>query len=339
MPPSFLCKTCHKSFLSRRGLLQHRNRSSCAKIIENSHPGLRALNEEEDRLYALRDKQPSTQNETQEEVEDDFSGYVDFDPQDEPHHNDNDAPILKKNGSVLRNNPVEYERLLIADCSPGQDNHESDINHQPSSRVAAGGNDHDQAISPPQGMVLVQQCHDSPAATREEEATPAVEANLEHEALLGKASLVSMSKYGKIQSAISYCDESMACFYKLCDDTGAPKFLCDRFFTLLSEQMLYNSFNPLNSEITKRKSYFERVQSRLGIPPPESIPVQLETGKEVVVYRYNFLERLQRHLISDVYSDLTNLSLPNVIDPWSSLFPRCREEEGDNPLDYSSTTR
>ena len=44
---------------------------------------------------------------------------------------------------------------------------------------------------------------------------------------LGRDSLVSIPMIAKIQS-VSSCDQSMARFYKQCDDTGAPKFLCDK---------------------------------------------------------------------------------------------------------------
>jgi hypothetical protein len=120
--------------------------------------------------------------------------------------------------------------------------------------------------------------------------------------------------------------------YRLCDNAGAPKYLCDEFLAMLKEQMLQNSFDPLSPTITKRRTFFPRVQQQLGIPSPEAIPVKLESsGEIVVVYRFHFLERLQRHLLSEVYSDTANLSLPNPHNVWSSLLV--------DPVDYSSTTK
>jgi Plavaka transposase len=94
-----------------------------------------------------------------------------------------------------------------------------------------------------------------------------------------------------------------------------------------------NFFDPITGDFSRSRTFFPRVQRLMGIPAPQAIPVLLESGEEVVVHRFDFVERLQRHLLSMPYSDLTNLSLPNANDPWSSL-----PKDTDAP-DYSTSTK
>ena len=152
---------------------------------------------------------------------------------------------------------------------------------------------------------------------------------------LGRKSVCAFDEVDSSMQVVPPFAKSMARLYKLCDDAGAPKFLCDKFLSVLEEEMRTKSFNPLDERITKRRTFFPRVQSLLSIPSAEAVPVQLETGEEVVVYRFHFAERLQRHLISAVYSDLDNLSLPSPQYPWSSI-PSLQMEDGGQT--YSSST-
>jgi hypothetical protein len=147
---------------------------------------------------------------------------------------------------------------------------------------------------------------------------------------LGRPYPHPVSQQGIILSVAPH-DHSMARLYKACDSAGAPKYLCNQFITiLLQAESLHNPFDLMDPLISKPRTYFPRVQRQLGIPGPQCIPLTLESGQKVVVYRFDFMERLQRHLLSHAFSDLNNLSLPDPSNPWNSMVEQ---------IDYSSSTR
>ena len=125
----------------------------------------------------------------------------------------------------------------------------------------------------------------------------------------------------------------MSRLYKTSDDAGAPKYLVDKLLDIVKEEMGNNNFDPMLGDVSRRRSFFPRVQRLLKIPAPEAITVPLETGEEVIVYRFDFAERFQRHLLSTPYSRLSNLSLPDPGNPWSST------ATGVQAPTYSTTTQ
>jgi hypothetical protein len=322
---TFQCSICGTYYGTSRGLSYHQNRSACVSGYVDSLPAMKrlraaassattisrsGLNPSTQQLPAqpiTESNQQATQEE--EDVDFDFAGNFDDFEDDITSHDPTPQPggptIRQASSHMNRDRQIDYERPWVP--PPLEERHPVE-NHQDNLQV----NHQDKQLPPPTLEDLCVQNKHLPAST-------------------GRDSIVSIPMIGKIVS-VSPCDQSMARFYKLCDDTGAPKFLCDKILAMLQEEMMFNSFNPSTVGISKRRTYFARMQKQLAIPPPESIPVKLESGEEVIVYRFDFQERLQRHLISDVYADLSNLSLPNQLDPWSSI-------PSDNAVDYSSATR
>lgn len=110
-------------------------------------------------------------------------------------------------------------------------------------------------------------------------------------------------------------DRSMARIYLMCDDAGCPRYLADSLITQLRKEIVHNSFNPLSGSITRRDSFMLRALKSTGTAPPEAIPITLESGQKVTVFRFPFKQVVQEHLLSDVFADLDNLSV-NASDPW-----------------------
>ena len=297
-PPALHCRVCGRNdFESRRGLSFHLNKTSCGVIFEDSFPEMKRSRADENALLShLAAPKPREvespiiqQFEAQEQEEVvDFQVYADFaethDNPPSPIHGGGDdgdddgggGPIILSAGLVeISSKPIQYERLLLLE---EEEEEEQQDNHQPTALDI-------QAPQQQQELNFLASSISREATQQEEHA----EVEAPPASLLGKASLHALPKSVTIQSSVSLFDQSMACFYKLFDTAGAPKYLCDDLFELLRQQILCNSFNPLNPEMTQRKSYFDRVQSRLGIPPPDSIPVLLESGQEVVVYPISFL--------------------------------------------------
>ena len=102
---------------------------------------------------------------------------------------------------------------------------------------------------------------------------------------------------------------SMGRLYKVCDDAGAPKLLCDKFMEVMRQETSLRGFDPNSKFICKRRTFFDRARRQLNISKPEEVRLTLESGTQVSVFRFNFKERLQDHLTSVVFSDLKNLTL------------------------------
>jgi hypothetical protein len=120
--------------------------------------------------------------------------------------------------------------------------------------------------------------------------------------------------------AVTDEDLAMARFYKICDDAGAPKYLMDRIFTTLQEEIL-GGFNLKSPNITQRKSFFPRVQRKMKVEPAMNTKVTLHNGDCVHVSQFHFREQLQRHLESLPFASLDNIDMPDPSDPWSSNYP------------------
>ena len=149
---------------------------------------------------------------------------------------------------------------------------------------------------------------------------------------LGRPSRMSLEDQNGIVLSVTPHDQVMASLYKLCDDAGAPKYLCDDIVSLIREKTLKNNFDIFSPAMSQRRTFFRRVKRQLDIPGPEAIPVTLESsGGTVTVYRFRFLERLQRHLLSQVYSDMENLTLPDPTNVWNSMV--------SDPADHSSAIK
>ena len=110
-------------------------------------------------------------------------------------------------------------------------------------------------------------------------------------------------------------DRSMARIYQLCDRSGSPRYLADAIIQQLRIETTQNGFDPCHAAVTKRDSFMQRVSNNIGSASPESIPITLESGQVVTVFRFPFLESLQAHLLSAVFSNLDNLSV-DLCDPW-----------------------
>ena len=115
---------------------------------------------------------------------------------------------------------------------------------------------------------------------------------------------------GHTTSSISQSDRVLARIHQKCNQVGAPRYLVDDILAILKEETLAHRFNILESSITQRKSLFQRLQDAINVEPVEEIPVLLESGLKTTVYRFNFIDMLQRHLLSSVFADFGELNLP-----------------------------
>jgi hypothetical protein len=111
-------------------------------------------------------------------------------------------------------------------------------------------------------------------------------------------------------------DRSMARIYRLFDNAGSPRYLADTIIRQIRSEMVLNNFDPCDSAITLRDAFMHRASKSCGSRPPESIPITLESGQMVTVYRFPFLQFYQEHLLSAPFSNIENLSA-DASDPWS----------------------
>jgi hypothetical protein len=112
-------------------------------------------------------------------------------------------------------------------------------------------------------------------------------------------------------------DRSMARIYRLCDDAGSPRYLADAIIRQIRNEMVLNDFDPCHSGITLRDAFMHRASKSIGSRPPEAIPITLESGQKVTVFRFPFLQSFQEHLLSAPFSDIRNLSV-DAANPWGS---------------------
>ena len=120
-------------------------------------------------------------------------------------------------------------------------------------------------------------------------------------------------------------DKVMAQLYLVCDKARAPKHLADTIVRILHKATLKGEID-LKILPSKRDGFTTRMDKTIGTPVVESVPVRLETGRTVTVQRLDFQKNLQAHLSDVVYSNLSNLDLPDPDHPFSSLVP-----EGTQP--------
>ena len=182
--------------------------------------------------------------------------------------------------------------------------------------------DADEPAGPPPNHGIAENTPDDPVVNVDNEVCACsfqTEDPIEdHDKFLGVMIHSPMEQQLRLTS-ISDEDYTMARMYKVCDDAGAPKYLCDKILATLREAMR-TGFHP-GSGITQRKAYFPRIYKKLKVQSPEGIPIQLHTGEIATVYRFNFESQLQNHLLSQPYSDLQNLDLPNLANPFASMWP------------------
>jgi hypothetical protein len=102
------------------------------------------------------------------------------------------------------------------------------------------------------------------------------------------------------------------------DSGGAPKYLLDRIISRLRFASIHRGFDLLSGSLPTRNTLMERLQSVASVPAPVSVPVALETGQMTAVLTNCVPSLFQWHLLSDAYSDLSNLDLPDPASPFSS---------------------
>jgi hypothetical protein len=129
---------------------------------------------------------------------------------------------------------------------------------------------------------------------------------------------------------ISSWDRSMSRLYQICDNARAPRYLCDKIMAQLRHEMTEHQFHPNHPGITQRNACMHRIQKATGSPSPEQIPITLESGSRVTVYRFPFMESYQRYLLSKPFSDIHNLDV-DPTDPFGDppLHPGRLEEMHD----------
>jgi hypothetical protein len=130
----------------------------------------------------------------------------------------------------------------------------------------------------------------------------------------GRYKTVTMEEQNAQVAAIPQ-DRSMARIYQTCAQAGAPRYLPDLLMKQLREEHRESNFCPWDAGITQRDAWMHRMSRSVGLKPPEGIPVTLESGQTVTVFRFPFQQSLQQHLVSAVFADLNNLSV-NQSDPW-----------------------
>ena len=338
---SFQCQFCGQTYPSRRGLSYHQNKYGCIQ----RHRPLRATRQNS--VLVIEPPPPPADISEEfpaadEENEDQNDGVADqeaisFHVEDDDGDDDDGDDVDGDDGLTVpitcppKVNDRIHIQYHICPCPlpqppapPGRD----EIPVIPPPRVVprSGTGDADMIVAEDLPGTRTDETTDTSLNVQMDEVPPVV---------IGRDSVLRVPK-GRELPVAPY-DQSMARLYKICDDAGAPKFLCDQVLKALQEEMLSNQFDPLSSLMTTRKTFFPRVQRLLEIQPPEEIHLTLETGQEVSVFRFHFLPRLQQHLLSQSFFDLGNLSLPDAQDVWSSV-PSGGFDNPSANLDYSSST-
>jgi hypothetical protein len=131
---------------------------------------------------------------------------------------------------------------------------------------------------------------------------------------LGTVSNITM-KEQRSEVVATPVDRTMSRMYLLCDNAGGPRYLADQIVKQLQQEIIQNGFDPCSSKITRRDSYMDRALRKTGSPPPEAIPLSLESGQSTTVFRFPLQSTLQVHLLSSFYSDLNDLSV-DISNPW-----------------------
>jgi hypothetical protein len=106
------------------------------------------------------------------------------------------------------------------------------------------------------------------------------------------------------------------CF--LMDSAGAPKYLLDRIIFRLRVASIHRGIDLLSGLLSTRNTLMERLLSVASVPAPVSVPVALETGQMTDVLTNCVPSLFQRHLLTDAYSGLSNLNLPDPASSFSS---------------------
>ena len=112
-------------------------------------------------------------------------------------------------------------------------------------------------------------------------------------------------------------DRSMAWIYRICDKAGSPRYLADSIIQQLRKESVENGFDVRHPGVNRRDAFMHRASKSIGSTPPQAIPITLESGQTVTVFRFPFIQTLQNHLLSSVFSNLENLSV-NSSDPWGA---------------------
>jgi hypothetical protein len=86
-------------------------------------------------------------------------------------------------------------------------------------------------------------------------------------------------------------DRSMARIYRMCDEAGCPRCLPDALMKQLRREMTENNFNPCSAAIARHDAFMHRALKSTGTAPPEAIPITLESGQNVTVFRFPFNEK------------------------------------------------
>jgi len=103
-------------------------------------------------------------------------------------------------------------------------------------------------------------------------------------------------------------DKVLAKIHYTCDQAGAPRYLADEILSIIKEETKYHQFDISNT--TQRESLMARIEKSIKAKPVQAIPVLLESGNTTTVYRFDFMDRLQRHLMSPIFANLDNIKLP-----------------------------
>jgi Plavaka transposase len=119
------------------------------------------------------------------------------------------------------------------------------------------------------------------------------------------------------QFYVSSTDLTMAGLYRTCEAAGAPLYLMDQLMDKIRHALATNALTE--QLITRRASLIGRTQRKLKMPVAEKVPVQLELGDIVYVYRYNFMEIYQDHLHGEAFSKIEHLVLADKSDIWCCM--------------------
>jgi hypothetical protein len=134
-----------------------------------------------------------------------------------------------------------------------------------------------------------------------------------------------------LQTTLSVPERVMAQLYLISDSAGAPKYLVDKLMSCLRTG-IHNGFDIHDPLLpSTRETFMARLQASSSLPPPEAVRVQLESGSYCTVWRNCFPKLLQDHLLSECFSQISFLDLPNSSSPFRS--------EPSSPVNHSSFAR
>jgi hypothetical protein len=228
--PKMAFDYCLKTYKSNRGLSNHQSRMDCIEEFQNAI--LRRGEEQAARVIKLRCEEEQM-GVVQGDEYTTCEG-INVEPSDEfPSSGQPSSPQEAQPWHPRATRPRRVKRTIHFDSFPPPPPPPTEL-LEPSSDPPPD----DEAVA-------------SNGVLADEEVAIEEESDLD----LGRPTTMATVDQQGIILSVSPHDQVMACLYKLCDDAGAPKYLCDDLVSVIREKMVKNNFNILSPAVSKRRTF------------------------------------------------------------------------------------